>query len=338
MQDRKLCFNDILLTPQYSKLDSRTTPDISTTIGNIKLSTPIISAPMDSITDEEMVVCMDKLGCLGILSRYINIDPDEELGRQIRKIQSAKNRGTTNVGCAIGIKNDDITLRTRCLLKAGCNVLCIDVAHGDHEKMYTAIDSVRKLKNEFEFVLMAGNVCTPEATIRFARHGVDAIKVGIGPGAVCTTRITTGFGCPQMSAILECASAVKEIYPRVAIIADGGIRNSGDMVKCLWGGANACMIGYLLAGTSSTPRINGRMVYRGMSCRMASGRPDIAPEGIEIEVADQGQTEEVVGEYIKGIRSGLAMGGAENLDQLRSNVKHVVVSQLSLSETMPKDS
>jgi len=337
MQDRKLCFNDILLVPQYSKLDSRTVPDVSTHLGKLELRSPLISAPMDSITGKYMLVVMDKIGGLGILSRHINLDPDEEMGRQIREIHWARNQGANNIGCAIGIKGD-VGQKAQLLLNAGCNVICLDVAHGDHEKMYEAIKILVGLKDHHHFIIMAGNVCTPEATRKFADHGVDAIKVGIGPGAACTTRLVTGFGYPQLAAIQEAYQSLEAGYGGISIIADGGLRTSGDMVKALWAGADACMIGYMLAGTNATPRIDGRKMYRGMSSRAVSGRPDIAPEGVEIEMGDRGQTEEVVGEYIKGIRSGLAMGGAENLDQLRSAVKYVVVSPLSLSETMPKDS
>lgn len=335
MKDRKLCFNDILLVPEYSTLDSRTTPSTATNLGEMSLEAPLISAPMDSITGKYMLVIMDKLGGLGILTRHISLPDKEELAMQIREIEWALDQGATNVGCAIGVRGD-VDRKAESLLIAGCNVICLDVAHGDHEKMYEAIKILVLLQDNYNFVVMAGNVCTPEAVKKFADHGVNAIKVGIGPGAACTTRIITGFGYPQMSAIMECSAHIKEEYPNVSIIADGGIRNSGDMVKSLWGGANACMIGYMLAGTNATPRIDGKKVYRGMSSRAVSGRPDIAPEGIEIEVGDRGQTKEVVIDCIKGIRSGLAMGGAPNLKELRSRVTHVVVSPLSMEETLPK--
>ena len=345
MENKKLCFNDILLVPKYSKLDSRTTPNVETNIGFLKLESPIISSPMDSITGKYMLVVMDKVGGLGILTRHINLPDDEELQTQIREIQWARNQGANNIGCAIGIK-DNVDKNANSLLNAGCNVICLDVAHGDHEKMYEAIDILVKLKDQYNFIVMAGNVCTPKAARRFAEQGVDAIKVGIGPGAACTTRIITGFGYPQLAAIQEAYESVtndygphvvKKYIGNVSIIADGGLRTSGDMVKSLWAGADACMIGYMLAGTNATPRIDGKKIYRGMSSRAASGRPDIAPEGIEIEMGDKGETEDVLLDYIKGIRSGLAMGGATNLDELR-RVDHVIVSPLSMNETLPRDS
>lgn len=338
MKDRKLCFNDILLTPRYSELDSRTVPDIGTQIGHIKLKIPLISAAMDSITGKLMLVSMDAIGGLGILSRHINLPDDKELTTQIGEIRWAINHKAVNVGCAIGIKGD-INYKVQSLLNAGCNVVCIDVAHGDHKKVYQAIDILSKLKKQYTFVIMAGNVCTPVAAQHFANHGVNAIKIGIGPGAACTTRIITGFGRPQLSAIKESYEFIKDNVPKnVSIIADGGLRNSGDMVKSLWGGADACMIGYMLAGTSATPLVDGKKMYRGMSCRAASGRSDIAPEGIEIEVENRGNTREILEKYIKGIRSGLAMGGAKNIKELRENIDYVIVSPLSMEETLPRDS
>ncbi|UCG02569.1 MAG: guanosine monophosphate reductase [Candidatus Heimdallarchaeota archaeon] len=339
MQDRKLCFNDILLVPYYSDIDSRTVPDISTKIANLELKIPIISSPMDSITGEDMVVCLDKLGGLGILSRHINIHPDDELCMQMRSIKSAIKRGAKNIGCAIGVKNDIVT-KTKHLLNNGCNVICIDVAHADHAKIYETTKILAKLKDVYRFTLIVGNVCTPRAAMNLIDCKADVIKVGIGPGAACSTRLITGFGYPQLSAIQEIRSYANkrsDLYGnRVFIIADGGLRTSGDMVKSLWAGADACMIGYMLAGTNCAPQINGKRIYRGMSSRAVSGRSDIAPEGVEIEVGDNGETEEVINEYIKGIRSGLAMGGASNIEELRK-VDCVVVSPLSIEETLPRN-
>ncbi len=280
MEKKDLCFNDILLVPQYSTLGSRTLPSVENTVGHITLSAPLISAPMDSITGKYMLLVMDKLGGLGILSRHINLPDDEELEMQISEIKWARNEGANNVGCAIGIKGD-VRHKALSLLDAGCKVICIDVAHGDHAKVYEAIESLVTLKKIHEFVIMAGNVCTQDAVIDFIESGADAIKVGIGPGAACTTRLVTGFGRGQLTAIQD-AAEISSRFPSTTIIADGGLRTSGDMVKALWAGADACMIGYMLAGTNATPRIDGKRVYRGMSSRAASGRPDIAPEGIEI--------------------------------------------------------
>ena len=338
MQDRKLCFNDILLVPQYSELDSRTTPNISTCLGGkLKLGIPIISSPMDSVTGAEMAVTLDRLGGLGIISRNIGLSEDEEIKKQTSEIIHAKHQNTKNIGCAMGIKGD-INWNAQKLLDVGCNVLCLDVAHGDHKMMYKAIDILVDIKcsDTYDFIIMAGNVCTRDAATKFAMHGVDAIKVGIGPGAACTTRIITGHGYPQLSAILETHQAIKTTNRSTSIIVDGGLRTGGDMVKSLFAGADACMIGYMLAGTNCTPLIDGKRVYRGMSSRNASGRPDIAPEGIEIETGYKGETENVILNSAKEIKSGLAMSGAHNIKELREKGQYVMVSSLSMEETMPR--
>jgi IMP dehydrogenase len=321
--------------PRYSTLDSRTIPDVSTHLGSFKLDIPIISAAMDSVTGKYMLVIMDRLGGLGILSRHIHLPDDKELELQRQELQWARDHGARFYGCAIGIR-DGCLDKAKLLLDEGCSVICIDVAHGDHQKVYHTIDLLMLLKSKYQFVLMAGNVCTPAAVSKFAERGVDAIKVGIGPGAACTTRIVTGFGIPQLSAIRDAYSRVASDYPKTSIIADGGIRTSGDMVKCLWAGARACMVGYMLAGTSATPRIGGKKIYRGMSSRAASGRSDIAPEGIEIEMGDRGGTEELIDELVQGIRSGLAMGGVKDIPALRDFVDMVRVSPLSINESLPK--
>lgn len=331
----KLCFDDILLRPEYSCLDSRRSVSLQTNIGKLILTTPIISSPMDSITGRRMLVAMSYVGGIGILTRYINMQDTEELCRQCDDLKWATNNGAQRVGCAIGIKSNTLDKANR-LLDVGCDIICLDAAHGDHEKMYEAIRQVSSLRNSYKFTLMAGNICTPKAARAFADVGVDAIKVGIGPGAACTTRQTTGFGYPQLSAIQDAAQAVRN-YPDTCVIADGGIRTSGDMVKSLWAGASACMIGYLLSGTNKTPTINGHHVYRGMSSSIASGRTDVAEEGVEVPVIGDGDTEEVLQSYIKSLKSGFAMGGAENIDVLRDRVVAVLVSSLSMAETRSKN-
>lgn len=329
----ELCFDDILLLPKYSELGSRTTPDISTTIGGIvKLQIPLISAAMDSITGERMLVAMDKAGGIGILSRYISLGHDIEVSKQVSKISGAIHQGAVNVGCAIGIKHNPCEISAR-LLAAGCNIICIDVAHADHVKVYEATRQIAKLRRKHDFVLMVGNVCTGMATSQLMAAGANCIKVGIGPGAACTTRIVTGFGRPQLSAIQECIEAANGTD--VSIIADGGLKTSGDLVKSLWAGAGACMMGYMLAGTNCTPDIEGQRVYRGMSSRSASGRSDIAPEGVEFAVAYKGTTEDKLKEYQQGIKSGLAMAGAADISDLRS-CECVKVSPLCILENHPR--
>ncbi len=325
--ETSLCFDDILLTPCYSELESRSIPDISMELGHIKLDAPILSSPMDSITGAEMLIAMAQSGGLGILSRFFRIE--DEVGYQLECIKPAIEQGY-NVGCAIGIKNNPKEHAHR-LLDAGCSIICLDAAHGDHKKMYEAINQLCSLKHNYHFSIMAGNVCTRAATTRFVDAGVDIIKVGIGPGAACTTRRVTGFGMPQLTAVLQCAD---EANGRSYIIADGGLRHTGDMMKALWAGADACMTGYMLAGTSATPDIDGNKSYRGMSSRSAHQRTDIAAEGIDIKVHYQGKTQRRLEEYTHGLQSGLAMAGARNIAELRE-AEFVKVSVFTMEESNP---
>ncbi len=332
-QSEELCFDDILLLPRYSELDSRKSPSLSVILGGIlKLDLPLVSAAMDSITGKRMLVAMDRQGGVGILSRYINLDHNKEISRQKNEIRWAIDKGAKNIGCAIGIRNDPFNTANE-LLDTGCNVICIDVAHADHRKVYETLTILEKLRGRYSFVLMAGNICTSTAAHKMIEHGVNTIKVGIGPGAVCTTRAVTGFGRPQLSAIQDCVSATCGY--NVSIIADGGLRTTGDCIKSLWAGASACMMGYMLAGTDCAPDIDGHKIYRGMSSRSASGRSDIASEGVEFPVKYKGSTNEKLIEYAKGMKSGLAMAGAMDIEGLRQ-CDFVRVSPLCTVESRPK--
>lgn len=336
-EEMHLCFDDIMLIPGYSELESRNSPNISVSFGHLKLELPIISSPMDTITGHKMLVTMDKMGGIGILTRFINAE--NELHLQIHEIKKAKSdkeqyaqTKEMKIGCAIGIRGN-VKERSKKLIEEGCDIICFDVAHGDHKKMYEAIDSVNQLKDSYTFSLMAGNICTMEATKRYVNAGVDIAKIGIGPGAACTTRRVTGFGSPQLFAILQC-SYVANKYSNMQIIADGGLRNTGDIVKSLWAGADCCMLGFMLAGTSDSPDIDGKKAYRGMSSRTVHGRKDIASEGIDINIAYRGLTEEKLLEYKAGIKSGLAMYGAEDIQKLRKS-ECVRVSPMTMKESEP---
>lgn len=325
-----LCFDDILLLPQFSDLESRNEPNLSTRIGHITLQTPILSAPMDSVTRADMLVAMSNAGGLGVLTRFIGHDNETDL--QIQELELAKKNGAKFMACAIGIKNPSIENSAAAILETGCDIICLDVAHGDHVKMYSAIEKVSQLKKHYKFSIMAGNVCTKDAATRFANAGVDCAKVGIGPGASCSTRRVTGSGAPQLSAILECAEACKGTS--CSIIADGGLRNTGDMVKALWAGASTVMSGFMLAGSSATPDFGHEKMYRGMSSRTVHRRSDVAAEGIEMKMHYRGKTESILLEYALGLKSGYAMQGARNVEQLRK-ATCVRTSPLSMKESDP---
>jgi IMP dehydrogenase/GMP reductase len=343
-----LAFNDILLVPfddSICTIMSRNDPDISSEITNgKKLNIPIISAPMDTITGIEMMKAMDVMGGMGIHTRFIN-----DQYEQMKLIQAAKEAVKTIKGpkaFAIGVKNSYDMAYSLCDL--GIDIICIDIANGNHQLMINAIQEVSKLKDKFKTLsIIAGNIATPKAGVRLAEAGADAIKIGVGPGAVCSTRRVTGFGIPQLTAIMRCSPPLRE--RGIKVISDGGIRFSGDAVKALWAGADTVMMGYVFAGHKECPLVSDerlnkdlpqgvnipKRIYRGMSSRLVSKRSDIAAEGVCFEVVQKGSVLETVKEYAASIRAACTMGNAINLKQLRNNVTAIRVSTMSQSESDP---
>ncbi|MGB9023922.1 MAG: IMP dehydrogenase [Candidatus Bathyarchaeia archaeon] len=259
-------------------------------------------------------------------------------------------KGQLIVGAAVGIREGYLD-RARALVDAGVDVIVVDVAHGHSEWV---LEVVRKLKKELGGVdVIAGNVATPEGTKDLIAAGADAVKVGIGSGSICITRIVTGAGVPQLTAVMECAEAARAL--NVPIIADGGIRNSGDITKALGAGASSVMIGSMLAGTDESPGVtvmrNGRKykLHRGMASVGASlkrGTPeseddsallDYVAEGIEAFVPYRGNSHEIIAQLAGGIRSGLSYCGARTLAELRQNASFVRLTQAALSESYPHD-
>jgi IMP dehydrogenase len=259
-------------------------------------------------------------------------------------------KGQLTVGAAVGIREGYIE-RARALVDAGVDVLVVDVAHGHSDRV---LNVVRKLKKELSQVdVIAGNVATPEGTKDLIDAGADAVKVGIGSGSICITRIVTGAGVPQLTAVLECAEAARE--SGVPIIADGGIRNSGDITKALATGASSVMIGSMLAGTEESPGVtvmrNGRKykIHRGMASVGASMKRgteeaedeaallEYVAEGIEAFVPYRGTSHEILAQLAGGIRSGLSYCGAKTLAELRQNASFVRLTSAALKESHPHD-
>jgi len=259
-------------------------------------------------------------------------------------------KGQLTVGAAVGIREGYIE-RARALVEAGVDVLVVDVAHGHSDRV---LNVVRKLKKELSQVdVIAGNVATREGTKDLIDAGSDAVKVGIGSGSICITRIVTGAGVPQLTAVLECAEAARE--SGVPIIADGGIRNSGDITKALAIGASSVMIGSMLAGTEESPGVtvmrNGRKykIHRGMASVGASMKRgteeaedeaallEYVAEGIEAFVPYRGTSHEILAQLAGGIRSGLSYCGAKTLAELRQNASFVRLTSAALKESYPHD-
>lgn len=335
LQHPAYTFDDVLLVPQHSNIKSRTDVDLSTKLGSLSLRLPILSANMDTVTEGNMAVAMGKLGGGGVLHRFAEFDPDV-----IRWIdQCIESKAPVIISLGVTDLEEEIARVDWIIEKRGIlNAICLDVAHGDHE---TVLGAIRELRLCFPQIdVIAGNVATADGAKRLVDAGASIIKVGIGPGSVCSTRIVTGHGVPQLTAIMNVVQAVD-----VQVIADGGIRYPGDIVKALAAGADAVMLGSLLAGTDEAAgeRIIEDGVayktYRGMASYAAQKekRQGRAPrvEGVSAKVPYRGPVSDTIANLEAGIRSGLSYSGATTLSELRSRAEFVVVTPNSVKESHP---
>jgi len=327
-----LCFDDVLIMPKYSDISSRKEIDISLNLsGDITLDIPIISSPMDTVTESSMAAALCAAGGIGIIHRY-NSPNDQAL-----MVQAAVSRGAKNIGFAVGVGEDAVTRVEKCVA-AGANLICVDVAHGHHSLMrYT----LQVLRNTFgsEVHIMAGNVATAFAYEDLSKWGADSVRVGIGGGSICSTRVQTGHGMPTFQSVLDCATADAD----AAIIADGGIRNSGDVVKCLAAGADAVMLGSLLAGSVESPgeieiTPAGKKIktYRGMASKDAqiNWRGHYSSiEGVTSKVRFAGPVENILFELANGVRSGLSYSGCRNITEFFSRAEFIQQSPLGQKES-----
>ena len=330
-------FDDVLLVPQHSTIQSRSNVDLSTQLGKMKLTLPLVSANMDSVTEANMAIAMGKAGGAGVLHRFASFDPDI-----IDWVDTCRDHPIIT---SMGIGDVDMSVDEICYLleKHRLDAVCIDVAHGDHDRVVKAIEEVRT--NFTRLDIIAGNVATGDAALRLVVAGANIIKVGIGPGSVCSTRIVSGHGMPQLSAIMEVREKLNEINTPTFIIADGGIRYPGDIVKALAAGADAIMLGSLLAGTDEAAgeRIVEHGVtyktFRGMASRevQKQNRSDRIPrvEGVTAKVPYRGPVCDTLDNLEAGIRSGLSYSGAGNLAELRDFAEFVVVTGNTLKENHP---
>lgn len=328
---RGLTFDDVLIIPSKSDVRSRKDPSLSTQLTKSKtMELPIIAANMDTVTESAMAIAMNDLGGMGILHRFMSID------EQISHVQTMLQGGLKTISASIGV-NDDFRDRARALVNAGVNILTIDIAHGHSVQMF---ETMKWCKDSFSHVeIIAGNVATPEATEDLIKAGADAIKVGIGPGSMCTTRIITGAGVPQLTAIALCAEVGKSY--NVPIIADGGIKTSGDIVKAFSAGASSVMLGSMLSGTIETPGEikNGKKQYRGMASKSAQvswrgGMPEgMAPEGESTFVSVKGHVKDVIQELSGGIRSGMSYINATQISEICEKARFIEMTSSGMSES-----
>jgi IMP dehydrogenase len=360
-----LAFDDVLLLPRYSDF-VREDVNLSVRLTKkIRLSTPLVSSPMDRVTGSELAIALAQCGGIGILHRNLTITNQV---KEVRKVKSAN----CLVGAAIGV-GEGFKERIDALVAAGVDVICMDAAHGYTRLMIDAVGYIKKTYANLEVI--AGNVATYDGARALAKAGADAVRVGMGPGAICTTRVISGMGVPQFTAIRETVRAAKEFD--VPVIADGGIKHSGDMVKALAAGASTIMMGSFFASAVESP---GKVVklpamqvparfkdilrskvdtytfkeYRGMGSvgameegarinaedefhgKSFSGKVLVA-EGVESLVPVKGTVQELCNQAEGGIRSGFFYVGAKSISELQQFAEFLQITQASLTESHPHD-
>jgi len=338
-----LTFDDVTLSPRYSEiLPSEVETNINLT-KNLKLNIPILSSAMDTVTEGKMAVAIAKLGGIGIIHRNLNIK------QQIQEIKKVKLKNLL-VGAAVGAGEHEFN-RAKAILKENINLIVVDTAHGHTKKVGEIVSKIKKIKPK-KTALCAGNIATATAAKYLIKLGVDIIKVGIGPGSICTTRLVAGIGVPQLSAILNVKSGIGK--KNIKIIADGGIKFSGDIAKALSAGADAVMIGSLIAGTDETPgkivKKNGKLFknFRGMGSTgaMNKGSADryfqnkqkdlskYVPEGVEAYVRYKGSIENIIYQLIGGLRSSMGYLGSKKIIELRNKAEFIKITKAGFYESM----
>ena len=337
-----LTFDDVLLLPRYSNiLPSQT--DISLNLTKkILLKAPFLSSAMDTVTESKMAIAMANSGGIGIIHRNLNIK------NQTKEIIKVKKKNLI-VGAAVGTNKEDL-IRAKELINNGCDLIVVDTAHGHSEKVLKTLSNLKKINKYIP--ICVGNIATGEAAKRLYNSGADIIKVGIGPGSICTTRMVAGIGVPQISAILEVKKALKN--KKVKIISDGGIKFSGDIAKALAAGADAIMMGSIFAGTDESPgqkfKVRGKVFkeYRGMGSigAMSSGsanryfqenfknKSKFVPEGVEGRVEYKGNVSKIIYQLKGGLRSSMGYIGAKNLKQISKNAKFIKITKAGFYESM----
>ena len=338
-----LTFDDVLLIPKYSEiLPSEVTTNTSLS-KNLNLKIPIISSAMDTVTESKMAIAIAKAGGIGVIHR--NLDIKSQIS-EINKVKSKK----LLVGAAVGAGPLEYK-RAEAILKVNVDLIVVDTAHGHTKKVGEIIRKIKKLKSN-KTTLCAGNIATTEAAKFLIKLGAEVIKVGIGPGSICTTRLVAGIGVPQLSAILAVRKGVGR--KKVSIIADGGIKFSGDISKALAAGADAVMIGSLFAGTNESPgkiiKKNGKLFknFRGMGSigAMNKGSADryfqtkqkdtskYVPEGVEGLVKYKGSVEKIIYRLIGGLKSSMGYLGKKKIINLRNKPKFVKITKAGFYESM----
>ena len=338
-----LTFDDVTLAPKYSEiLPSEVNTSVKLT-KNLKLKIPLLSSAMDTVTESNMAIAIGKAGGIGVIHRNLDIK------NQIQEIKKVKKQKLL-VGAAVGASIAEFD-RAKAILKEGVDLIVVDTAHGHTKKVGEIVKFIKKIKGK-NIALCAGNIATPEAAKFLIKLGVDIIKVGIGPGSICTTRLVAGIGVPQLSAILSVRNGLKN--KNVKIISDGGIKYSGDLAKAFAAGADAVMIGSLFAGTDETPgkliKKNGKLFksFRGMGSvgAMNKGSADryfqnkqkdsskYVPEGVEGFVKYKGDVGSIIFKLIGGLKSSMGYLGSKEIVKLRNKPQFVKITKAGFYESM----
>jgi len=328
-----LTYDDVLLVPQYSDIKSRKEVNISNQLGKNKtLKLPVISSPMDTVTESEMAWSMSSAGGLGIIHRYNSIEEQAGLVADV-----AQGRGGV-VGAAIGV-SEDYYQRAHALVRNGANVLCVDVAHGHHTLVKKVLTTLKKFFDD-DVHIMAGNIATIDGFNALADWGADSIRCNIGGGSICSTRIQTGHGVPGLQTIIDCAKSNR----KAKIIADGGIKNSGDIVKAFAAGADFVMLGSLLAGTNESPGekiytpSGVKKEYRGMASKAAQiswrGRYS-SNEGVSTLIDYKGPVNDILKDLYGGIVSGFSYSGARTIKEMQEKAVWIHQTGAGQNESRP---
>ena len=346
-----LTYDDVLLLPDASEVVPSEVATKTSLTRRISLDIPLISAAMDTVTESAMAIAMAKLGGIGIIHRNLAIE------EQVTHAKLVKGAGLI-VGAAVGV-GDDGFKRAEELIEVGVDVIVVDTAHGHHRAV---LDAIERIKNKYSNQeIIGGNVATRAGAQALINAGADAVKVGVGPGSICTTRVIAGVGVPQITAIMEAAKACKKAD--VPLIADGGLQYSGDIAKAIVSGADSVMLGSLLAGCDESP---GELIesggkkfkrYRGMGSLGAMqsrgesksyskdrymqddvlSEDKLVPEGIEGKVAYRGPVADVVHQLVGGLRSGMGYAGAEDISALQKRGRLIQITSAGLQESHPHD-
>ena len=348
-------FDDLLLVPAYSQVVPADVQLKTRLCEGIQLSIPVCSAAMDTVTEAKMAIALAQAGGLGFIHKNLSSELQAEMVKEVKAaavlINSAVDaKGKLLAGAAVGV-SDGTMARVKRLLEAGVDIITVDSAHGHSAGV---IETIRKIHEKYpNLPLVGGNIVTADAAQALIQAGASVLKVGVGPGSICTTRIVSGVGVPQLTAVNDVVQVANRY--KVGVIADGGIKFSGDIVKALAAGADAVMLGGLLAGCEETPgeiiEVYGKKVktYVGMGSlsAMQRGSSDryfqggqkelkkLVPEGIEATVPYKGPMSDVIYQMMGGLRSGMGYCGCANIEELKEKAQFVKISNAGLKESHP---